>query len=256
MKKIVLVTGGFDPIHRGHLQYLREAARLGDELVVGINSDQWLRRKKGREFMGWQERAEIIGDLKYVTRVIAFDDSDGTAGDAIRQVYAFYGSGIQLVFANGGDRSSGNVPEQAADYSPHRPEFVFGVGGEEKLNSSSWLLANWHTPFILRPWGSYRTIFECPGVKVKELVVKPGETLSMQRHRHRAEHWFVAEGCATVRLFKNENEGMVEQHLCVKSSVFIDCHQWHQLFNPYHDVCRILEVQVGNICIEEDIERL
>ena len=86
MQTIILVTGGFDPVHSGHISYLNHADHLGDQLIVGLNSDDWLTRKKGRPFMPWQERMIVLDNLHMVDRVIEFDDSDGTAIDAITQV--------------------------------------------------------------------------------------------------------------------------------------------------------------------------
>ena len=77
--KIVVVTGGFDPIHSGHISYLNHAKHLGDRLVVGLNSDPWLERKKGRAFMPWHERMAILGNLHMVDEVIKFNDDDGSS---------------------------------------------------------------------------------------------------------------------------------------------------------------------------------
>jgi D-beta-D-heptose 7-phosphate kinase/D-beta-D-heptose 1-phosphate adenosyltransferase len=136
--RIVLVTGGFDPVHSGHISYLNHADHLGDHVVVGLNSDAWLTRKKGRAFMTWRERMIILDNLHMVGEVIAFDDSDGTACDAIRQVQLKYPTD-EIVFANGGDRTQENIPEMVFD----NVEFVFGVGGG-KTNSSSQLLKDWN----------------------------------------------------------------------------------------------------------------
>ena len=110
MKRIVLITGGFDPLHSGHIAYIKSARELGDSLIVGVNSDEWLRRKKGQEFMPWEERATIISALHYIDRVINFDDSDNSAKDAIRKVRAIHPH-AQIIFANGGDRTKENIPE-------------------------------------------------------------------------------------------------------------------------------------------------
>ena len=88
--KIVLVTGGFDPIHSGHIAYFREAKKLGDRLVVGVNSDEWLTRKKGQPFMSLNERLEIVRNLHMVDAVITFDDSDGSASQAILECLNMY----------------------------------------------------------------------------------------------------------------------------------------------------------------------
>ena len=81
----VLVTGGFDPIHGGHIDYFQDAKLLSHYLIVGVNSDEWLRRKKGRNFMSWESRKRIIDQMNIVDYVIDFDDSDGSANDAIEQ---------------------------------------------------------------------------------------------------------------------------------------------------------------------------
>ena len=139
-KKIVLVTGGFDPVHSGHISYIRAARELGDVLIVGVNSDSWLVRKKGEPFMPLDERGAIIEEFKSVDVVIVFDDSDGTAIDAIKQVLDLYPED-EVLFANGGDRTLDNIPEMVVE--SERLHFVFGVGGEDKKNSSSWILKDY-----------------------------------------------------------------------------------------------------------------
>lgn len=138
--KVVLVTGGFDPLHIGHIEYFKSAASLGDTLVVGLNSDEWLVRKKGKEFMDWSNRASIVSELKCVDSVLSFDDSDNTAIDAIRKCLTKYPDAT-VIFANGGDRGKDNIPEM--QFESPRVEYVFGVGGSDKKNSSSWILNKW-----------------------------------------------------------------------------------------------------------------
>jgi D-beta-D-heptose 7-phosphate kinase/D-beta-D-heptose 1-phosphate adenosyltransferase len=139
-KRIVLVTGGFDPVHSGHIAYFKAARELGDVLIVGVNSDSWLVRKKGEPFMPLDERGAIIEEFKSVDVVIVFDDSDGTAIDAIKQVLDLYPED-EVLFANGGDRTLDNIPEMVLE--SERLHFVFGVGGEDKKNSSSWILKDY-----------------------------------------------------------------------------------------------------------------
>jgi D-beta-D-heptose 7-phosphate kinase/D-beta-D-heptose 1-phosphate adenosyltransferase len=136
-RRIVLVTGGFDPLHRGHIAYFKSARELGDVLIVGLNSDAWLERKKGLYFMSVEDRRAVIEELRGVDVVIEFDDGDGTAKDAINKCLTDFPDDV-IVFANGGDRTSNNIPEMSIESS--RLEFVFGVGGEDKKNSSSWIL--------------------------------------------------------------------------------------------------------------------
>jgi cytidyltransferase-like protein len=256
MKTIVLVTGGFDPLHSGHIAYFNAAKDLGDYLVVGVNSDDWLERKKGRAFMPWKERAAIVEALGCVDQVIEFDDSNDSATEAIKYVLDFWKSGEKIIFANGGDRTEGNILEMLSISDP-RLSFKFGVGGEDKKNSSSWILTEWKAPKTERQWGYYRVIHEYGNkVKVKELTVDPGKTLSMQRHKDRAEHWFVAKGTATVYTIDRQStdyelHGTYNEH----QSLHIDNMEWHMLANETDKPLQVVEIQYGENCIEEDIER-
>jgi len=245
MKKVVSVTGGFDPLHSGHISYLDAAKKLGDILIVGVNSDAWLTRKKGRAFMPITERTTIIQNLQMVDTVILFNDNDGSAIEAIKNVQQMYPAAT-VIFANGGDRTDKNIPEMAVA----GVEFVFGVGGTAKANSSSWILEEWKAPKTLRQWGYYRVLHDVPGMKVKELTVEPRQTLSMQRHSSRAEHWQVSEGRCVV-----EGEGQRQTSLETHDSYHIPANEWHRLYNPFDQPCRIVEIQYGPTCVEEDIER-
>jgi D-beta-D-heptose 7-phosphate kinase/D-beta-D-heptose 1-phosphate adenosyltransferase len=140
VRKLVLVTGGFDPLHKGHIAYLEAAYKLGDGLVVGLNSDAWLQRKKGKHFLDFDDRKAVLDALWMVDDVIAFDDSDDSARAAIQ--FCLDNTEEGVIFANGGDRTSVNIPEM--DVMSDRLHFVFGVGGQEKLNSSSWILERWN----------------------------------------------------------------------------------------------------------------
>jgi cytidyltransferase-like protein len=135
--KVVLVTGGFDPIHSGHLKYIEQAKKLGDYLVVGVNSDDWLIRKKGSRFMPLSERQQILSAIRWVDLTIHFVDDDNSAKDAIARVRQMFPAN-KIIFANGGDRNKTNIPEMSIE--DDNIEFVFGVGGEHKANSSSWIL--------------------------------------------------------------------------------------------------------------------
>ena len=249
--KIVIVTGGFDPLHSGHISLLNHADHLGDHVVVGLNSDEWLTRKKGRPFMSWRERMTILGNLHMVGEVIAFNDSDDTACDAIRQVREKYPND-EIVFANGGDRTSENIPEMVFD----DVEFVFGVGGNDKANSSSWILENWKKPKTERAWGYYRVLHEVgANTKLKELTVAPKTCLSMQRHDQRAEFWFVAEGEAAVYTLDNSSDHDLVGNYGLHEYIWIAKNQWHMLCNETNHPLRLIEIQYGENCVEEDIER-
>lgn len=265
---IILVTGGFDPLHSGHLDYIKEAKTLGSEstwfgnkVIVGVNSDDWLTRKKGRPFMPQSERVRIMQELKDVDEVIIFDDSDDTAINAILKVREMYPNS-HITFANGGDRTLTNIPETVVNETDPDVTFVFGVGGD-KSNSSSWILQEWTEPKTERDWGYYRVLHNWGiEVKLKELTVKPGQKLSMQRHEHRSEFWFVAEGTATVYSVAYPNEPRREQQGVFVGNFYKHQHtwvltnEWHQLVNEQNDDLKVIEIQFGDNCTEDDIQRV
>ncbi len=136
-KKVSLVTGGFDPIHSGHIAYFERAKDLSDYLVVGLNTNEWLTRKKGQYFLPWIERAEIIRHLDMVDAVVSWDDKYDSACVAIEKCLEI---SENVIFCNGGDRIKTNTPEIKGYGDDPRVEFKFAIGGEDKMNSSSWIL--------------------------------------------------------------------------------------------------------------------
>jgi len=243
INSVVICTGGFDPLHSGHIEYLKAAKALGNILIVGINSDSWLERKKGRAFMPFKERQSVVSNLKFVDYAIAFDDTDDTACDIIEETKQTYPNS-KIIFANGGDRTAKNIPEMSVT----GVDFVFGVGGKTKKNSSSWILEDYKAPKTERPWGYYRVLHEVPGTKVKELTIEPGQTLTMQRHYNRAEHWHVSYGMCQVEL---DDRTFTLQH---HDHYHVEPEQWHRLHNPFTQPCKIVEIQYGDYCGEDDIE--
>ena len=136
--KVSLVTGGFYPIHSGHISYFARAKDFSDFLVVGINTEEWLTNKKGQYFQSWVERADIIRHLRMVDAVITVPDDDkGSACGAIAKCLEIADT---VVFCNGGDRGKTNTPETDKYGDNPRVQFEFGIGGEDKKNSSSWIL--------------------------------------------------------------------------------------------------------------------
>jgi cytidyltransferase-like protein len=250
--QVALITGGFDPLHSGHLAYIKEAQKYG-RLVVAVNSDEWLARKKGRAFMPLHERVEILRNIKGVQDVIVFDDSDDSACDAIKMTARLY-HGATINFLNGGDRVEDNIPEMGTCPAWMDIKFHFSIGGDEKKNSSSWILHEWTAPKTERVWGYYRVIHETSTHKVKELTVEPGKTLSLQKHQHRSEFWFVSEGIATVEQGSNSRV-LSNREYEVHEQLTIPIDSWHRLSNNTAKPVRIIEIQYGEWCIEEDIER-
>ena len=252
--KISLVSGGFDPLHSGHISLIHGAKNLTGFVVVAINSDEWLQRKKGRSFMPIDERRLIIDNLKHVSNVIEFDDSDDTATDAIIKCKQMYPKSA-IVFCNGGDRTPTNVPEGAIP----GVELAFNVGGDSKLNSSSLLLEDYKYPKTDRPWGYYRVLFKYGEVdnevKVKELTVNPYAHLSMQRHERRKEFWFISEGEASIYTLNVSSDMDLHCVLKLHKTCHIQANQWHMLRNETDRPLRVIEIQYGTQCVESDIER-
>ena len=138
-RSIIVLSGGFDPVHKGHLRMFREASWLGHQVIVGLNSDEWLTRKKGKPFMKWDERAEILESCKFVNQVLPMDDWDDSACDIIKQVCSLYRDfDVNIYFANGGDRKKENVPELDV-CKDLNVVMLWGIGGG-KIQSSSWLI--------------------------------------------------------------------------------------------------------------------
>lgn len=141
MTTYYIVSGGFDPIHEGHIAMIKASAAESDGVVLLLNSDEWLCRKKGTNFMSFNTRRVICENLKGVTDVITFDDADNSASDGIYQTRQKYPD-AHLVFANGGDRTRSNIPEEPMCHQCN-VELKFGVGGADKANASSKILKDY-----------------------------------------------------------------------------------------------------------------
>jgi len=249
--KIIIVSGGFDPIHSGHIAYFNDARALGDKLVVALNSDNWLINKKGKFFMPFDERKAIIENLSSVDSVIGFDDDDsGSATNALIKVKEMYPND-GIAFANGGDRNKGNIPEMSVDGI----EFLFSVGGDDKKNSSSWILKKWQYYHEERLWGSFYNLFEEEQVKVKELIVDSGKGMSFQKHFKRHEIWMVSKGSCIVNFSKDNPDNKQSIQLNKFDHYLVPLGEWHQITNPFDKACHLIEIQYGEECVEDDIER-
>lgn len=136
---IMILSGGFDPVHKGHVRMFKAAKNQAYKVIVGANSDSWLVRKKGKAFMNWSERAEILKAFKYIDEVMPFNDDDDTALDLLIRIQRLYPTN-SLAFGNGGDRTEQNIPEKAF-CDIYNVATVYQVGGG-KVQSSSDLIEN------------------------------------------------------------------------------------------------------------------
>lgn len=214
----------------------KEAAKHGS-LVVILNSDEWLIRKKGYFFQNWQDRAEIIESLECVWRVTAVNDADNTVCEALERWKPEF-------FANGGDRTSQNTPEMAL-CEKLGIKLLWGIGGE-KYNASSTIAQK---AWVERKWGKYKVLDEIGGAKTKRLVVNPHQCTSVQSHNHREEVWTVASGSILAL------RGDTVHRLDAGQSIFIPAQEKHQIINPNQNEATLIEVQLGSYLCEDDIRR-
>ena len=140
MDNLVLVSGGFDPVHSGHIKLIEDASRYG-KIVVLLNCDKWLNNKKGKAFLPYEERKIIMNALKNVIDVISCGEVDNTCIDGMKKVIKKYPN-YKIMFANGGDRNNESTPESIFCES-EGIETLWAIGGENKSNSSSWILKKW-----------------------------------------------------------------------------------------------------------------
>ena len=254
MKKnqISVVSGGFDPLHSGHIEYLKEAKEFGSLLIVLLNSDEWLKNKKGKFFLPFKERKIILENLEIVDIVLGFeDDENGSCINGLKEIQKNYPNN-QVNFCNGGDRNKGNIPEMILEDI----NFHFGIGGNNKKNSSSLILKNWNFEKEERVWGDFYNLYLEKNLKLKELIIHPKKGMSFQRHFHRNEIWFVSQGSCLVKHSKS-NEQEKKEFILKKDDIFqVKKNEWHQIINPYENICKIIEIQYGEKVEESDIERL
>lgn len=256
--KLCILSGGFDPLHTGHIKMFEHARSISDKVVVCVNSDEWLIKKKGIAFLDIQERLNIVNHMRFVDQAISFEDDEyGSACNGIAKVVETFGPGYHYMFGNGGDRNINSTPSHEQILSEHLGvEMVYGIGGDYKANSSSWILKRYldsTQEFEERPWGSFRVIRNDLGYKVKSIVVEPGRRLSLQSHKHRSEHWVVVRGVATTNVETETSK--VEQIVNPNESIYIPVGAIHRLSNNGTVPLEIIEVQVGNYLGEDDITR-
>lgn len=141
--KTVIVSGGFDPIHRGHIKYLKAAMELGDRLYVIINGNSFLMRKKGYYCFDIEERTEILSSIRYVDGVLPFNSEEDNVCDALKFLNNQKMDNEVFIFAKGGDRRPDVDPIPEVEVCKELGiEIVYGVGGTDKPNSSSWVIDN------------------------------------------------------------------------------------------------------------------
>ena len=140
---ISIVSGGFDPIHPGHIMMMKDCLKFSNYLIVGVNSNKWLINKKGNYFMDIQHRIYVVSSLNVVNETMEFEDDDkGSANNLLIKVRNKY-SNDKIIFANGGDRSDSSKILEFETAKQYNIDLKFGIGGSHKESSSSDLLERW-----------------------------------------------------------------------------------------------------------------
>lgn len=241
--KTIAVSGGFDPLHLGHLQMFEEARAMGDRLVVILNCDAWLVRKKGYAFMPALQRASIIGALACVDEVYIHESEDDHVCHALEVVRPD-------VFANGGDRKVENTPEVKL-CAELGIEMAFNIGGG-KIELSSELVkkAMAHVMFTRkiehRPWGAFMLYAHGENYWIKKLQIKPGGRTSLQSHQKRMEVWLCVSGSIVA-----DKDGE-KWPIVTGETLEIGAGLVHRISSK--EGAEIIELGYGD-CDENDIER-
>ena len=140
---ISIVSGGFDPIHPGHIMMMKDCLKFSNYLIVGVNSNKWLINKKGNYFMDIQHRIYVVSSLNVVNETMEFEDDDkGTANNLLIKIRNKY-SNDKIILANGGDRSDSSKILEFETAKQYNIDLKFGIGGSHKESSSSDLLKRW-----------------------------------------------------------------------------------------------------------------
>ena len=152
-----IVSGGFDPVHIGHLKMFQDANKLADKVIILLNNDNWLIKKKGKPFMNQNQRKEILEEFKSISEVIIQTSSEPSSSAAIEE-FALKNKNKKICYCNGGDRNDIENILEASICKEFNIELEFGVGGEDKIESSSQLSKNYLGNVEIRPWGNYHII--------------------------------------------------------------------------------------------------
>ena len=244
-----LVSGGFDPVHVGHLRMFQDAKNLSDNVILLLNNDEWLIEKKGKPFMNQIQRKEILEEFKSITKVIIQTSNDKSSSSAIEE-FVKNNPNKTICYCNGGDRSNIKNIREAEICKKLSVSLEFGIGGEEKVESSSQLTKNYLGNVEERPWGNYHIIAKNTGYQIKEIKVSKGSKLSLQKHKSRSEFWQIVRGQSKIIIEKKD------YHLKEGEHIYIPKNTIHRIENTGNQDLIFIEIQLGENLREEDIIRL
>ena len=233
--KTVCISGYFNPVHSGHIEYAKEAKKLGDKLIVIVDNDHQVELKKSIKFQTESERVKIISSLKCVDEVVLSIDVDNSVCKTLEMIKPD-------VFAKGGDRNSKNIPEVEI-CKKLGIKIVDGIGGN-KTNSSSELLKNVLYQENDKPWGKELVLYKKDQAQSKLLEINKHDELSLQYHKDKIENLMLTKGTAFI--FK---DGKYEQMILGKVYI-INSYELHRIKSGTNS--QILEISFG---YDEDIVR-
>ena len=244
-----LVSGGFDPVHVGHLRMFQDAKKLSDKVIVLLNNDEWLIEKKGKPFMSQEQRKEILEEFESISKVIIQKSNEKSSSKAIQE-FAYKNERKNICYCNGGDRSNIENIREAEICKKLNIDLIFGVGGEEKIESSSELTKNYLGNVEKRPWGNYHVIAKNTGYQIKEIIVLKNSKLSLQKHKSRSEFWQIVKGKSKITIEAKE------YYLKEKEHIYIPKNSIHRIENIGNEELIFIEIQLGEDLKEDDIIRL
>ena len=279
--KIAITSVYANPLHPGHIECFDLSKELADELWVIVNNDLQAKLKRGTEsFQDENFRSKVVSSIKSVDRVVLSTDTDPTVCKTLKGLFEEVKNRPEVkevIFTKGGDRFADEIPERKV-CEAYGVSIVDGLG-KKTHNSSSYVnrIANKDDAKKLkkelkeipkehqeqeyievgyRPWGVYYVLEDKPSYKVKKIIVKEGELLSLQSHKLRSEHWVVVEGVATVQIRKVEDpEYIGHRILNPNESCYIPQGFVHRLGNNGEGPLVLVEVQTGTYTGEDDIVR-
>ena len=253
-KNYIVISGGFDPIHSGHIKLIQDASKVANVIAI-VNNNNFLIKKKGFIFLDQNERLRILSSIKGVDETFLSIDEDHTVNQSIQKLLDI-GKNIKY-FGNGGDRKLiEDIPEGDL-CQKNNIELVFDLGGEKSQSSSAIAFSLYDQiqkkdkkfNVFDKPWGYYKTFITEGEYLLKKIFINPGEELSEQSHKHRDEHWIVVSGKIDIIL----NNKIIKKEM--NEHIFIQKNSIHKIINNYNEAAIIIEVQIGVILSEDDIIR-
>ncbi len=227
----------------------QDAKNIANKVILLLNNDEWLTKKKGKPFMNQNQRKEILEEFKSISEVIIQTSSEPSSSVAIEE-FVNKNPNKSICYCNGGDRSNIKKIRESEVCKKLKVNLEFGVGGENKIESSSELTKNYLGDIEKRPWGNYHIIAKNLGYQIKEIRVSINSKLSLQKHQNRAEFWQIIRGNCIVTV------GKKKYNLEDNNNIYIPKDTLHRIENTGDQELIFIEIQLGKDIKEDDIVRI